>query len=172
MTGVFLAVSFSLAGLCFPAGPADASNPAPPVLPSLSLEDLSGIPVDVSRLEGHSLLVLNFLAPWCAPCLREIPSLTRLVRLSGGRIEVVGVVEGRESLKQVRRFGEKNHARFRMLLDPEMKLSDALHVVRLPTSFIVDSKGRIVSQVSGAVNWTDPGVITYLRSLNSPKAGF
>jgi len=150
-----------------------ATNEArPPVLPPIFLSDLSGTPVMISHIKGRPLLVINFLATWCAPCLKEIPSLVRLVRISKGRVSVIGVLEGEDSRENIRSVLRKEHADFPLLLDRQMKLSSALHVVGLPTSFLVDSRGRIVSRVSGSVNWTDPKVIHYLKSFILSKAGF
>lgn len=144
----------------------------PPALPKLFLSDLSGTPVMISQLEGHPLLVINVLATWCAPCMDEIPSLLQLVRISRGHVRVTGILEGGSESGKIISLLKKYHGEFQLLKDPDMKLSSALHVVALPTSFIVDSRGRIVSKVSGAVRWTDPKVIDYLKSFISSKAGF
>ncbi len=147
----------------------DSSQPA---LPKILLSDISGHPVMISGLSGHPLLVINFLATWCAPCLREIPSLLRLVRESRGHVRVVGVFEGRESSGNVRNLVKQDPGDWTLLNDPDFRLSSALHVFSLPTSFVVDAEGRIVSKVTGSVDWTDPKVVHYLKSFTSERAGF
>jgi thiol-disulfide isomerase/thioredoxin len=144
----------------------------PPALPKMFLSDLSGSPVMISQLEGHPLLVINFLATWCGPCMDELPSLLQLARISRGHVSVTGILEGRAESGKLISLLRKYRGEFQLLKDPDMKLSSALHVVALPTSFIVDSRGQIVSKVSGAVRWTDPKVIDYLKSFISSKAGF
>lgn len=144
---------------------------APPVLPAIFLPDPSGTRVDVSALRGHPLLVMNLMATWCVPCLRELPSLLRLSRNSKGRISVVEIVEGPGSLESLEEILKKNRAEVRVLLDPSGRIPPALRASGLPTSYLVDGDGQIVSWVSGRVHWTNPKVDRYLETFIPPKAG-
>ncbi len=150
----------------------DSGFSRPPALPSIVLRDLRGQRFNTANLSGQPLLILNFLAPWCAPCLREIPSLSRLARSSEGLIRIQGVLEGPVGPESLKKFLGKGHFPFSILLDPSMAFSRAMGVRGLPTTFVVDSGGRIVSRVTGAVDWNDPRVRRYLRSFISSKAGF
>ena len=128
---------FSL--LSFPSAWAGSLS-RPPTIPAASLFDLSGRSVPVGSLVGHPLLLVNLLATWCTPCLREIPSLVELSRRTGGQVDVVGIVEGaadRTVLSGIRtRYGKK----FPLRLDPAMRFSAGLKVHGLPESFLVDSR--------------------------------
>ena len=186
MAGPFhYALTLFVAGVLFVIGEAATGMPSasgaglegdlssPPALPSMALRDLSGRRVDTARLAGQPLLILNFMAPWCAPCLKEIPTLSRLARTSEGTIRIQGVLEGPVGPDALRRFlGKDGGALFPLVLDPSMAFSRAMGVRGLPTTFVVDSGGRIVSRVSGAVDWSDPRVRRYLKSFISSKAGF
>lgn len=155
-----------------PPGNLGADLSHPPVMPSLELLDLSGRTVRTSALSGHPLLILNFMAPWCDPCLKEIPSLVRLSRTEGKTFAIRGILEGPTGEKSLNEFLRKTNIPFPLLRDPALRFSRALGVHGLPTTFIVDSRGHVVSRVSGAVDWDDPRVRSYLKSFISSKAGF
>jgi len=143
----------------------------PPTMPAVSLLDLSGRPVPVGSLVGHPLLLVNLLATWCTPCLREIPSLVALSRRTGGLVAVVGIVEGAEDRTVLVGIKKRYGKRFPLRLDPAMRFSAGLGVHGLPESFLVDSRGKVVSRVEGRVDWTDPRVVRYLKSFLAKKAG-
>ncbi len=150
----------------------DRDQSSPPLLPSLVLKDLTGRRINTASFSGHPLLILNFMAPWCAPCLQEIPSLSSLARGSEGMIRVQGILEGPTGPDALKRFIGKHGPAFPLLLDPSLTFSRAMGVRGLPTTFVVDSGGRVVSRVTGAVDWNDPRVRRYLKSFISSKAGF
>ncbi|EQD25552.1 MAG: TlpA family protein disulfide reductase [Nitrospirae bacterium] len=154
------------------SGPSHPETWLQPVMPSLVLQDLSGRRVRTAALSGHPLLLLNFMAPWCEPCLKEIPSLLRLTRSADRDIAVVGVLEGPVNPETLKPFLRKSGVSFPLIRDPAMRFSRALGVRGLPSTFLVDSGGHIVSRVSGAVDWNDPRVRRYLKSFISSKAGF
>lgn len=155
-----------------PPPPGTLGADHPPVMPSLELRDLSGRTVQTSAFSGHPLLILNFMAPWCDPCLREIPSLVRLSRTEPKTFAIRGILEGPMGKKTLNEFLRKTKIPFPLIRDPALKFSRALGVHGLPTTFIVDSGGHVLSRVSGAVDWDDPRVRSYLKSFISSKAGF
>ena len=143
----------------------------PPIIPRMVLHDQTGHPVNTSTFSGHPLLIVNFLAPWCEPCLKEIPSLLRLSEGSHGQISIWGIVEGPVNPDRMTRFTRRFNNRLPLLRDPDLVFAHALGVHGLPTSFLVDSRGHVVSRVTGALDWTDPEVRRYLTSFTSSKAG-
>ena len=142
-----------------------------PTIPSVNLLDLSGNPVPVESLVGHPLLLVSLMATWCRPCLREIPSLVSLSRQMGGRLSVAGVVEGKANRSVLDKIRRRYGKRYLLRLDPTMRFASGLHVHALPQSFLVDSRGKIVSRVEGQVDWTNPKVVRYLESFLEKKAG-
>ena len=149
----------------------DSMASSRPTIPSVSLLDLSGNPVPVKSLVGHPLLLVSLMATWCRPCLREIPSLVSLSRQMGGRLAVAGVVEGKADRSVLDRLSRRYGKRYLLRLDPTMRFASGLHVHALPQSFLVDSRGKIVSRVEGQVDWTNPKVVRYLESFLEKKAG-
>lgn len=108
------------------------------VPPPVRLADLRGKPV-----------VINFWASWCVPCRKEAPELARFDRELRGRAQLVGVDfqdAKQDALAFVREFGW----RFPNLRDPQGKLGVRYGLVGLPTTYLLDRKGRIARTMTGA----------------------
>lgn len=116
--------------------------------PELEGEVLVPPPVRLADLRGRPVLV-NFWASWCVPCREEAPELARFDRETGERAQLVGVdfQDGKgDALAFVREF----EWRFPNVRDPHGKLARRYGVIGLPTTFVVDSQGRIAGQLTGA----------------------
>ena len=120
------------------------------------------------------LVVLNFWATWCAPCLREMPSLDRLQgRLGGQDLEVVALSSDRAGAERVDPFFAKagivHLARY---LDPRNKVARSLGVRRLPTTLLIDRRGRLMGRLEGAAEWDSPEIVTFLKTkLEADRGG-
>ncbi|MGI8610662.1 MAG: TlpA family protein disulfide reductase [Sphingomicrobium sp.] len=112
----------------------------------ISLADFAGVPV-----------LVNLWASWCAPCIKELPTLEKLEQshVADGRLGVIAVSQDRAPKSSVDAFlADKGIARFAAFHDPEMALSGALGVEILPTSILYDSEGREVWRFVGDLDWT------------------
>lgn len=114
---------------------------------------------------GGKLLVLNFWATWCPPCVEEIPSLNGLQReLAPEGVVVLGVSVDRS--KQVyERFLERAKVGFLTARDPEAGISAQYGTFKYPETYIIDSRGKVVEKIIGGANWTDPAMLSRVRSL-------
>ncbi len=123
-------------------------EPAPP----LELPDLEGRPLDLDSLRGKVVLV-NFWATWCAPCLEEIPQLAEAWRAQRGRcLEVLGVAEESGSPAEVAEFARRHAVPYPLVLDRDGKVAAAWHVPGYPRSYLVDPEGRVRSVFDGALS--------------------
>mgnify|MGYP000473520607 CR=1 FL=1 len=141
-------------------GSEEAATPAPP----LRLENLQGQPLSLADYAGRVVLV-NFWASWCGPCITEIPSLRDLhARMAGEPFEIlaVNVKEGRF---KVHRFSRMMAMPFPVLLDPDGQAFAAWDAQVLPTSFLVDVDGRVRSRIQGPLDWTSDEVIREIEML-------
>jgi len=149
------------------AGGARASSLAPvdppKAAPDFRLADVTGKEHRLRDYRGK-LVVVNFWATWCAPCRRELPSMQRLWQARGGKDLVILAVAVGEDPAVVREFADGFDPRpgFPLLPDPASRLLDAWPVIGLPTSFVIDPRGRIVASVLGDVNWESPEVAAQL----------
>lgn len=110
--------------------------------PLFSLTDAEGRGVALADLRGEVVLV-NFWATWCAPCLAEMPELDELAREyapQGFRVLAVNV---REDADSVRRFADELQLDLPLLVDPDGETYKAFRVYGLPTNFLIDREGII-----------------------------
>jgi thiol-disulfide isomerase/thioredoxin len=155
----------------------DFSLLVPPVPAPLEVfTDLGGARVRLADFEGQVLLV-NFWATWCAPCVREMPTLDRLqADLAGEDFEVIALSQDFDGLMSVPPFYQDHGlSNLEVYIDTRGKIADALGVVVLPTTLLIDRDGRIVGGLEGPAEWDTPAVKAlirhYLDSMTSAGAG-
>ncbi|MFO7594140.1 MAG: TlpA disulfide reductase family protein [Pseudomonadota bacterium] len=137
-----------------------------PSAPSLALTDIDGRNWTLEELRGEVVL-LNFWATWCPPCVEEIPSLGRLNRrLEDKPFRVISVDVGQEEA-EVRRFLDKVPADFPVLLDPEGSVTGPWKIRAFPTSFLIDADGRMRYGYFGALEWDSDEVVAVIESVLS-----
>jgi thiol-disulfide isomerase/thioredoxin len=148
----------------------------PPVpAPLESFTDLAGYRVRLADFRDRVVL-LNFWATWCAPCVREMPSLDRLQAALGDRgLRVVAVSIDRGGAEAIRPFAKRlGLARLGLYHDPKGALFRAFGVTGLPASFVIDRDGAVVGAYAGPAEWDGPEARAlmeyYLNRPNPPAA--
>jgi thiol-disulfide isomerase/thioredoxin len=136
-------------------------NPLPP---PLQWFDLDGRTQDLAQLRGRVVLV-NFWASWCPPCVREMPSMQRLKEKLANRPFTILAVNMAESDKDVRAFLAKMKVDFAVPMDRDGTVLKSWKVFVFPTSFVLDTQGNIRLGVFGEVEWDSPEVMEKLVSL-------
>jgi len=132
--------------------------------PLLSLVDLKGRPFNLQRMTGRVVLV-NFWATWCGPCVEEIPSLARLVeRLKGQPFEVIAVNIG-ESAEDIQKFIRLMPVNFDILLDKDGTAVRDWKVYAYPSNYLIDKTGLIQYAYRGALEWDSAPVIQTIEKL-------
>ncbi|GEM_PF-563657 len=116
--------------------------------PAFSLSGLEGKPHSLDDYQGKRV-VLNFWASWCAPCRTEMPLLeATFKRLENSGVVVIGVNYAEEALPVRQYVGELNIT-FPILLDVDRFVFDKYGVTGLPTTFFIDSKGKMRAKYIG-----------------------
>ena len=147
------------------AAPSFAGEDPPVAAPRFSLPSLKGQELTLSDYQGKYLLI-NFWATWCGPCKLEMSSLELLYRKFKERnLAVVAISNDIFGAQVVAPFIQTHHLTFRVGLDPQLKVSDAFGVIHLPTTFLIDPRGKIIGVLSGAENWADPKTLLYFDQL-------
>ena len=123
--------------------------------PALSFTTLDGHPATLAAHRGHPLLV-NLWATWCAPCVKEMPTLDALAKAKGTALAVVPISQDLDGAAKVGPYmARAKLATLHPLLDPKMAFSLALQA-NLPTSILYGSDGREVWRYTGDLDWTGP----------------
>jgi thiol-disulfide isomerase/thioredoxin len=142
--------------------------------PELSFVDAEGKDRGLSEFRGK-LVLLNLWATWCAPCVREMPSLERLqAKLGGDRFTVLALSQDRGGLFQVRQFYEAQKLKgLDIFVDKTMASARAIKAPGLPTTLLIDPEGREIGRLVGATEWDAPESIDfiqwYLRGVPAPN---
>jgi cytochrome c biogenesis protein CcmG, thiol:disulfide interchange protein DsbE len=114
---------------------------------------------------GGRLLVLNFWATWCQPCVEEVPSLDEFSKeMANSGVVVLGVSMDTNP-KLYHDFLSRSHVSFMTARDPEAKISQDYGTFKYPESYIIDSKGKVVQKIIGATNWTDGSMVNAVKSF-------
>jgi thiol-disulfide isomerase/thioredoxin len=173
-----LALAALLAAAPGLAGPAPAQDGfgegyviyenAKPVADIAFKHKAGGLIRDVSLQDfAGKVVVLNFWATWCPPCVAEMPSLDRLQAALGGKgIEVVALSEDRGGFAQIDPFyearGLENLARY---VDEGGALARHFGISVMPTTILIGRDGVPVGEVRGAAEWDSPEAQKLLRAL-------
>jgi thiol-disulfide isomerase/thioredoxin len=113
------------------------------------------------------VVVLNFWATWCAPCLKEMPSLDALQAALGTEdFAVVPVAVGRNPVEAIDRFYDKAAiVNLPVLRDPKQAFSRAMGVLGLPLTVILNRQGQEVARLIGDAEWNGPEARAILAAL-------
>lgn len=120
--------------------------------------------VALHDLRGQ-VVVLNFWATWCPPCVEEMPSLVTLQsHLKDKGVTVLAVsldVDG----DAYRKFLKDHNIDLLTVRDPEKKSSDLYGTFKYPETYIIDRKGVIRRKFIGPVDWNQPEIVSYLQRM-------
>ena len=139
--------------------PIDPPSPAPETI----FRDGDGAETTLARFRG-SVVLVNFWATWCVPCVKEMPSLDRLAaRLGPEGLVVVPVSQDREAAVIAPFYSSRRLATLGRWHDPGGALAQAFAVPGLPTTFLIDRDGRTVGVMLGPAEWDSPEAVALLR---------
>ncbi len=112
---------------------------------------------------GGKLLVLNFWATWCPPCVAEMPSLNEFHRQLQGDGVVVVAVSVDKNEKAVHDFVQRFGLEFEIALDPTADIPASYGTYQYPETYIIDSQGRVIEKLIAEQNWADPQIIQRVK---------
>ena len=132
--------------------------------PNFSVQTDTGKTV-TARDFGGKLLILNFWATWCAPCVQEVPSLDQLERQLGPKGLVVLGVSVDKDEKAYREFLTRFRVSYLTARDPAQVINTKYGTIQYPESYLIDRNGKVVEKVVSEVDWTSEPMVQYVRSL-------
>lgn len=122
----------------------------------------------LSDLRGK-VVVLNFWATWCPPCVEEAPSLNRLQQQIASRGGVVLGVSVDDDGTAYEQFLKKYGIDYLSCRDASKKIAQSYGTAMYPETYIIDREGKIDRKVIGGQDWTSPELIAYLDNLLARK---
>jgi thiol-disulfide isomerase/thioredoxin len=136
----------------------------PKLAPDTRFRTLEGAEVGFESFAGKVALV-NFWATWCAPCVKEMPSLDRLqAKLGTEKFVVLTLSADLQGAPVVRQFFEVNGLKNLIpYLDPRGLAARAFAIRGLPTSILLDGKGRELGRLEGDAEWDQPEALALIR---------
>jgi thiol-disulfide isomerase/thioredoxin len=170
LAAAVLAAGCALLLSCAASGADLSPYAAAPQAPPVRLQDPAG---REHRLEDYrgNLVLVNFWASWCPPCIREMPSIRRLAERLDGRPFRVLAVNVRQSAAMARRFRSSLGEAAIILADDRGEVFDAWGGQIMPTSFLVDAEGRLRYRAYGEVEWDGPEAIELIERLMPDRNG-
>jgi peroxiredoxin len=138
------------------------------VAPDFALRDLDGTMRDLASFRGRVIL-LSFWATWCMPCRTEMRSIAGLYRkYHDAGFEVVAVFSDVQGAEVVQPFMTRRQLRFTTLLDATGQVTRLYGVTSLPTTYLLDREGGLVSVAIGDYDWATAEAQALITSLLDP----
>ena len=126
-----------------------------------SFIDLYDNNLDLSEYKKGKI-VINYWATWCAPCIKEMPSMKRAEEI----LEEYGytfLLVSDETISKISSF--KNEWNFDLNFLKSTKSFESLGVYAMPTSYIFDANGQLIETIVGAIEWDSEEIINKLKML-------
>ncbi|CAM4017782.1 TlpA disulfide reductase family protein [Lederbergia lenta] len=120
--------------------------------PDFELTTLDGEVVKLSDYRGKRVM-LNFWATWCPPCRAEMPDMQKFQDNKDVQVLAVNLSETESSSKNVPKFVDELNLSLKIPLDNESAVSKEFQVLAYPTTYMIDSNGRIQFVMMGAMNY-------------------
>lgn len=143
-----------------PSGPVKIGETAP----RFTVPALQHGAIKLQAYRGK-VVVLNFWATWCPPCVEETPSLEAFAqRVKDDGVIVLGVSVD-EHEPALKKFAADYHLTYPIGRDPGGALAAHYGTYKFPETYIIDRTGRVAEKIIGAMDWTDPRMLAFVESL-------
>ena len=146
--------------------PPNGFSPQAGTVPGFRFQQLDGTEDSIDPYLGQKVLIVNFWATWCPPCVKEMPSLDKLAGiLPKDKYRVFAVAMQKEVPEVEGFFKRANIQNLKPFLDPQMMGARAFGLRGVPATVIIGPNGMI-GRVDGEQDWASPQMVEWLKSLS------
>jgi len=131
--------------------------------PDFTVQDAQN-KITLSQYRGQ-VVVLNFWATWCAPCVEELPSLVEMQRRLKAKGVIVLAVSVDVDESAYRKFVKDHSVNVLTVRDPDQKSNSLYGTSLFPETYVIDRNGLMRRKFIGAVDWTEPEITDFLSKL-------
>ena len=131
--------------------------------PDFTVQDAQN-KVTLSQFRGQ-VVVLNFWATWCPPCVEELPSLVEMQRRTKAKGVTVLAVSVDVDENAYKQFVKDHNVNLLTVRDPDQRSSGLYGTFKFPETYIIDRNGVMRRKFIGAVDWTTPEITDFLGKL-------
>ncbi len=131
--------------------------------PDFTVQDAQN-KITLSQFRGQ-VVVLNFWATWCPPCVEEMPSLVEMQRRMKAKGVTVVAVSTDVDESAYRQFLKTHGVNLVTVRDPDQKSNALYGTFKFPETYVIDRNGVIRRKFIGAVDWTEPEITDFLGKL-------
>ena len=139
----------------------------PKKLEKINFKNINNETINLNSF-GKSLIIINFWATWCAPCIEEMPSLNRLkTNPIFNNLEIIPINVGRDNIEKTKDFYKKLKIEdLKIYFDKDVELAKKFLLRGLPTTVFVNKQGEEFARVIGFVNFDDKDIIKWLKKYD------
>lgn len=137
-------------------------------LPEFSGKTLDGKEIQLSQFKGK-VVVVNFWASWCGPCIEEVPSLIKLLKAFPNDLELIAI-SGDSNQADIDSFMKsfpemKSLPNIHIVWDADKGLAQKYQIFRLPESFLLNKDLRLIKKISGTIDWHTEDALAYIKQV-------
>jgi len=139
----------------------------PKKLEKINFINIKNETIDLKKFE-NSLVIINFWATWCAPCIEEMPSLNRLqANKDFNNLKIIPINVGRDNIEKSKSFYKKLKINnLEIYFDKNVELANKFLLRGLPTTVFINKKGEEFARIIGFVNFDDKKIIKWLQKYD------
>ncbi len=139
-------------------------------LPPFRAKTLDGKDIQLSQFKGK-VVVVNFWASWCGPCVEEVPSLIKLLKTFPNELELIAI-SGDSNQADIDSFMKSfpemtTLPNIHVVWDADKSLSQKYQIYRLPESFLLNKDLKLIKKISGTIDWHTEDAIAYIKQVLS-----
>ena len=139
----------------------------PKKLEIVNFQDINNETINLSKFK-NSLIIINFWATWCAPCIEEMPSLNKLqTNLNFNNLKIIPINVGRDSIKKSKIFYKKLKLNnLKIYFDNDIELANKFSLRGLPTTVLINKEGKEFARIIGFIDFNDKKFIKWLKQYD------